>query len=146
MASLQCRYCGAVVSYDEPIPRDSECEACGRDLRCCRNCRHYDPAYNNACRETEAELVEDKARRNFCEFFQFNRAPFTAAGTTPASEARAKLESLFGGSGAPPDATPTARDKPDALFGRRDAPDDRKLDARKQLDDLFRPRKSDDDT
>jgi hypothetical protein len=137
MASLQCRSCGSVVSYDEPIPRDSECDSCGRDLRCCRNCRHYDPAYNNACRETEADVVEDKARRNFCEFFQFDRAPFVPAAMKPASEARAKLESLFGGAGAPPDATRTAREKLDALFEKRDPPRDREADARRKLDALF---------
>ncbi len=117
MASFQCQNCGAQVPFDEPIPRDSECESCRRDLRCCMNCRHYDPSRNNSCRETEAELVEDKARRNFCEFFSFNRAPFVAGRGRGEREAqaRAKLEGLFGG-------------------GPKPAPGD----ARKRLDDLFR--------
>lgn len=99
MPTLQCQACGTAVPYDEPIPRDSECEGCHRDLRCCMNCRHHDSSRNNACRETEAELVEDKARRNFCEFFSFNRRSFTAGeGVNPrAAQARAELERLFGG-------------------------------------------------
>jgi len=101
MSTLQCQACGTTVPYDEPIPRDSECEKCHRDLRCCMNCRHYDTSRNNLCRETEAELVEDKARRNFCEFFSFNRRSFVAEHGTKsrADQARAELERLFG---APP--------------------------------------------
>ena len=99
MPTLQCQACGTAVPYDEPIPRDSECEGCHRDLRCCMNCRHHDTARNNSCRETEAELVEDKTRRNFCEFFSFNRRSFVAGqGANPrAAQARAELERLFGG-------------------------------------------------
>ena len=103
MATLQCQACGTAVPYDEPIPRDSECEGCHRDLRCCMNCRHHDPSRNNACRETEAELVEDKTRRNFCEFFSFNRRSFVAGqGVNPReAQARAELERPFGGPAAP---------------------------------------------
>ncbi len=118
MPALECQKCGTASPFDEPIPRDAECSECGRDLRCCRNCRHYDPSYNNACRETEADPVPEKERRNFCEFFSFTRAKVRrGAPTDPrAADARAKLEGLFGG-------------KPAA---------DRAGDARKKLDDLFR--------
>jgi len=99
MAAYQCQSCGAPVMVSEPIPRDSECESCRHDLRSCRNCRHYDTRYNNACRETEAEPVEDKERRNFCEYFAFNPAPFAggarAASGQRAADARARLEALF---------------------------------------------------
>jgi hypothetical protein len=121
MPQLQCQTCGKAVPYDEPIPRDSECEGCHRDLRCCMNCRHYDTSRNNSCRETEAEPVEDKARRNFCEFFSFNRRSFVAGkGENPRqAEARAKLESLFGGSAAAGGPrTSDARKKLEGLFGK----------------------------
>ena len=121
MASFQCQQCGAPVPYDEPIPRDSECANCHRDLRCCLNCRHHDDSRNNSCRETEAELVEDKARRNFCEFFSFNRRSFVAGkGENPRqAEARARLESLFGGPIASPATHPSdARRKIEGLFGK----------------------------
>ncbi len=150
MPSLQCQNCGAPVTIDEPIPRDAECASCGRDLRCCRNCRHYDTSRNNSCRETEAELVEDKARRNFCEFFYFSRAPFAGpAGKSPA-DARAKLEALFGGTAAAPDATRTAREKLDNLFGGGKPPErpeqDPKAAARRKLEGLFRPPADDSDS
>jgi hypothetical protein len=97
VASLVCRTCGTGVDISEPVPRDSTCEKCGHDLRCCRNCRHWDPRYHNQCTETEAEPVADRERRNFCEYFYFSRAPFVAgaAGPDRAAEARAKLDALF---------------------------------------------------
>ena len=119
----QCQFCGAAVTLSAPIPRESSCEQCLRDLRCCRQCRHYDPALNNACRETEADVVEDKERRNFCEFFDINPAPFRRATMDKSREAqaRAKLEGLFkGGASRPsPDRATDARAKLDALFKKK---------------------------
>jgi hypothetical protein len=113
---LQCHHCGTEVALSEPIPRDAECSGCGKDLRACVQCRHYDTAYNNACRETMADPVVEKERRNFCEYFSFSREAFKpAAGPGRQAEARAKLEGLFGG------AKPRASD-----------------DAKKRLEDLFK--------
>ena len=125
MPPLVCHFCGAPIAIGEPIPRDSECDACGHDLRCCRNCRHYDPRYNNSCRETMAEPVEDKQRRNFCEYFAFSRESFRfAVASTRATEARARLDALFGRSGAEGDRASAARKKLDALFrGAKSKPD-----------------------
>jgi hypothetical protein len=103
----------------DPVPRDRTCEACGRDLRCCRNCRHWDERASGECRETEADLVTDKWRRNFCEFFAWSPAPFVPdASASRAAEARAKLDALFGGKPAPETKGPAAdaRSKFDALF------------------------------
>lgn len=96
MTERVCHACGACGVPDDPVPREATCEKCGADLRCCRNCRHWDPRYNNECRETEAELVTDKTRRNFCEFFSWTAVPFAGAPVKDkAAEARAKLEALF---------------------------------------------------
>ena len=126
-----CRSCGTPVSFDEPIPRDAECSGCGRDIRCCMNCRHYDAAYNNSCRETMADPVEDKGRRNFCEYFQIDKSPLAAKAGAAGREAdaRAKLEQLFGGKGGAPargSKSPTGA-----------TPTDRAADARRKLDQLF---------
>ena len=118
--SYQCQFCGSPVTLAEPIPRESSGVSCRRDYHACRQCRHYDPSRNNACRETEAELVEDKERRNFCEFFAFNPAPFNPAtrDRTRESQARARLEGLFksGAGGSSPASPLDARAKLDALF------------------------------
>lgn len=125
---LQCRFCGALVTLSQPIPRESSCESCRHDYRSCRQCRHYDTTRNNSCRETEAELVEDKARRNFCEFFDFNPAPFRAASrdTGREAQARASLEGLFkrGGAETTSDRATDARAKLDALFKKPPKPEE----------------------
>lgn len=94
---------------DEPIGRSATCEKCAKDLRSCSNCRHFDPRYNNSCTESQAELVLDKARGNFCEFFYFSREPFVASAPVVdrAADARAKLASLFrSGAASEPAADP----------------------------------------
>ena len=105
------------MRVSDPIPRDAECESCRKDLRSCRNCRHYDPRYNNSCRETMADPVEEKERRNFCEYFAFNSAPFAAKAATSSREAdaRSKLQGLFGGAPTK-DRVTDARAKLDSLF------------------------------
>ena len=118
--ATQCHQCGAVVRADEPLARDAECESCGGDLRCCINCRHYDTAYNNSCRETQADPVVEKHRRNFCEFFSFTREPFVKGGSSRADEARKKLEGLFRGAPASSDSTSDARRKLEDLFRKGD--------------------------
>jgi predicted nucleotidyltransferase len=138
MPTLQCQTCGEPVTIGEPIPRDAECPSCHGDLRACRNCRHYDTAYNNSCRETMADPVEDKSRRNFCEYFYFNRATFQAKTTTNReADARRKLEGLFGGQAPATDKPQDARAKLDALFGGKKPNADRQSEARHRLDDLF---------
>lgn len=126
---LVCHFCGAKVTRDEPIPRDGECESCGHDLRCCRNCRHWDVHYSNECTETQADPVTDKAKRNFCEFFYFSREGFVGAagGASREADARAKLDRLFGGTGnTSPPAAPAGGES------------DRAAQARAKLEGLFR--------
>ena len=118
MPALHCHLCGAPLDVHEPVARDAECTACRGDVRCCRNCRHYDERYNNACTETQADPVPEKSRRNFCEFFYFSREPFApaAGGAQRSVDARNKLDALFGGGGAQPGRSADAKSKLDALF------------------------------
>jgi hypothetical protein len=84
-----------------------------------------------------ADPVEDKTRRNFCEYFYFNRAPFVAetGGKAREAEARAKLTGLFGGGSSPEQQS--AREKLGKLFGDQ-PPAAKPADARDRLDALFR--------
>jgi hypothetical protein len=121
MPDTECHQCGAQVRVDEPLARDAECGSCGGDLRCCLNCRHYDTHFNNSCRETEAEPVVDKNRRNFCEFFSFTREPFVKAGSGREAEARKKLEGLFRGRlSAAPSPSEDAKKRLESLFRKAD--------------------------
>jgi hypothetical protein len=126
MSQLVCQACGTPVPLSEPIPRDSQCESCGRDLRCCKNCRHFDVRYNNACTETMADPVVEKDRRNFCEYFYFSRAAFTPKAQTASrqAEARAKLNAFFGTAKSPTDRAADARKKLDDLFKKPKTPSD----------------------
>jgi hypothetical protein len=36
----------------------------------CKNCEHYDVAFNNQCKESSAERVVEKERSNFCDYFK----------------------------------------------------------------------------
>jgi hypothetical protein len=55
---------------------------------------HYDVAFNNSCREPVADLVADKERANFCEYFK-PAVGRTVVAAPPKSEAQKKLEALF---------------------------------------------------
>jgi hypothetical protein len=46
-----------------------ECSHCRNDLHVCKNCDFYDPKVYNECRETSADVVREKERANFCDFF-----------------------------------------------------------------------------
>jgi len=93
-----CHACGRAIDASEKIRRTEECPQCGRDLRCCRNCRHFDPAVHNQCREVVAEWVSDKERANFCDYFELavtSAATTRGAGKSPEELAREKFKKLF---------------------------------------------------
>ena len=120
MPAPACRACGTPLAIDEPIPRDAECPGCRHDVRSCANCRHFDPRYHNSCREPEADPIEDRHRRNFCEYFQLTREPWsTGKSAARASEARSKLDQLFGGGPGKQAAPQSARDKLEGLFEKK---------------------------
>ena len=49
--------------------RSLKCLDCGKDLRACKNCRHYRP---QSCAESQAEKQADPERANFCDWFSLN--------------------------------------------------------------------------
>lgn len=119
MSETRCRNCGTPFSIAPPVPRDAECAGCGADLRSCVNCRHYDPRLHNSCRETEADPVEDRRRRNFCEYFDPSREPWAPGTGDAARDARARLDGLFGGKPGPPTPTGSARERLEGLFKKK---------------------------
>lgn len=92
--SGRCHRCGAPIAECDTVGRRETCLRCGGDLHCCLNCRFHDAAYNNECREPQAERQVDKDRGNFCEYFDLGSSgqPAARAGT---GNARADLERLF---------------------------------------------------
>ena len=67
---LKCFKCGKESEFTDSVGIRDECEFCNEDSHTCMNCRFYDPKAYNECRETSADVVRDKDRSNFCDFFQ----------------------------------------------------------------------------
>ena len=69
-----CWYCGSPITDAEPLGRSQRCPDCGKDLRSCRNCRHYLPS---GCAESAVETGTEKPsepdRANFCDWFSLNQ-------------------------------------------------------------------------
>lgn len=70
MVTLKCFSCGTQLEFSSSIGRRDECPSCRADVHVCRNCRFYDPKSYNECVEPQAEVVKEKDRANFCEFFE----------------------------------------------------------------------------
>jgi hypothetical protein len=89
-----CHACKKEISDELKVGRSDECPSCGADLRCCLNCRFYDRAVSKQCRETVTELVREKEKANYCEYFAYaeNQNP---AAETGATQSRKALDDLF---------------------------------------------------
>ncbi len=96
-----CHHCSRELSLVAAVERTSSCPYCFSDLKCCQNCRFFDPAFNNQCREPQAEWCPDKDKANFCEFFEFRetsaigRAGPGGGPKSDQSRARSAFDSLF---------------------------------------------------
>jgi hypothetical protein len=93
----RCHACGSEIAGTEKFRRTDECPGCGRDLRCCRNCRHFHPAARNQCLEPIAEWASDKERANFCDEFVFGdaRGALSPGTKRPEEDARDRWKHLF---------------------------------------------------
>jgi hypothetical protein len=95
-----CHHCGGEVHLSSALQRTDSCTVCLSDLKCCLNCRFFDPSSNNQCREPQAEWCPDKEKANFCEFFEFlETSPLGRPGMGGAhsekDRARSAFDSLF---------------------------------------------------
>ena len=93
---MKCHNCGEeiIIETGRKIFRQDTCLKCGSYLRCCLNCKLYDPMAWKECREPEADRVNDKAIANFCEYF-IPADDNKVSGTGRAEDAKNKLDALF---------------------------------------------------
>ena len=82
------------------IYRNSECPVCNTDLHSCLNCKFYDESSHYECKETIDELVKDKERRNFCDYFVEKQYDLTSDNSSKSVDdakksARDAFNSLF---------------------------------------------------
>lgn len=74
--AVTCKKCSTVHNFEARLGFREECEKCGQDLHSCEHCDFYDTRAYNACREPSADVVKEKDRANYCEYFQ----PHTGSG------------------------------------------------------------------
>lgn len=67
---MNCAECGTERSSKEKVGYREECIKCGADMHSCVNCRFHDKRAYNECNEPSAEVVREKNRSNFCDFFE----------------------------------------------------------------------------
>ena len=66
-----CGTCGAKLEIvGNTVGRRETCPHCDAELHACIHCRHYDTSVAKGCKEPFAEVPEDKADANFCDYFQ----------------------------------------------------------------------------
>lgn len=87
-----CWSCGQRLVAAE-YTREGECPACRKQTHVCRNCRFHEPGRPNDCQEPIAEFVTDKARANFCDYFD-PAADCYQPGAEP-DQLKAAAENLF---------------------------------------------------
>jgi hypothetical protein len=92
-----CWKCGAsLAELSLPLLPHDACMQCGVELHVCKLCRFYDVTVAKRCREPIAELVRDKERANFCDYFEIKRQTEAPPTAQAAVAARNELEAMFG--------------------------------------------------
>jgi hypothetical protein len=66
-----CFACQKPIEVKDRVGFRDECD-CGADLHVCKCCSFYDVKSYNECREPSADVVREKERANFCDFYQPN--------------------------------------------------------------------------
>ena len=94
MIELQCWSCNKKLEFSDTVGFRAECDACGADTHVCKSCEFYDPKVYNECRETSADVVRDKEKANYCEYFQ-PRASAGGAAQNKKQDLLAAAEALF---------------------------------------------------
>ncbi len=90
--TVTCWSCGRTWEFSPPLARSELCLGCRRDAKVCLNCRFYDRHANRECAESQAELVKDKEKSNFCDWFEANAGHASSALTSATNP----LDALFG--------------------------------------------------
>lgn len=79
-----------------PMSRREECSSCGADQHVCKMCEHFQDKGRGDCTEERAELVSDREKANFCDYFKPVPDAYAGGFKDKSVEAKAKLAALFG--------------------------------------------------
>ena len=87
-----CWSCGQALGVLD-YGRADICIQCGRDTKTCKGCEFYDRSLNNQCRESQADVVAEKERSNFCDYFKPRSG--VGAGGAARDSMKSAAEALF---------------------------------------------------
>lgn len=88
-----CFKCQTKLELMQGFSRREDCPKCGADIHCCYNCKFYDQGSYNECKETTADVVKEKDRANFCDYFLLNEK--NGAAEDKVDDLKAAAEALF---------------------------------------------------
>lgn len=88
----KCFNCGHEFPAAFKPGRREECPKCHADVHVCRNCKNYDKNVYNECREPQADVVKERDRANFCDFFEMG---FGQGGVDKQKDLLSAAEALF---------------------------------------------------
>lgn len=94
IVKFPCFSCGEVLEFVDRVGFRDDCSKCGEDCHVCKNCEFYDPTSYNECREPSAEVVREKDRANYCEYFVANGHSKGGAGKSK-DDLMSAAEALF---------------------------------------------------
>ena len=89
---MNCAFCNKKIIEKKIHIRD-DCPVCSRDLHICLNCEFYAPNAYRQCKESIYELVQDKERANFCDFFRPSKGD--SSQSDQEDDSLKKLKDLF---------------------------------------------------
>jgi hypothetical protein len=90
-----CHVCGKEIMIAKKTGRRDTCPLCRADLHCCLDCAFYDVSAPKQCREPVAEMVKDKKKANFCDYFVFVESRASGPLDAEVDKARKALNELF---------------------------------------------------
>lgn len=90
---IKCFFCKKNNTSVGKIGRRDECVECRADLHICKNCQFYDSKAYNECREPSADVVQEKERANYCDYFSPNSKDLGA--DDQKTKLKAAAEALF---------------------------------------------------
>lgn len=92
---IHCFSCGEALEFVDRVGFREECTKCGEDCHACKNCEFYDATAYNECREPSADVVREKSRANFCEYFQANNSSTVDGRGASKDDLLSAAEALF---------------------------------------------------
>ncbi len=90
-----CHSCGKEIQTANKISRRDTCPVCHADLHCCLNCAFFDISAPKRCSEPVAEMIKDKNKANFCDYFVIVESRSPGPSGAEVEKARKTLRDLF---------------------------------------------------